>query len=65
MGKHTGTHSVRKRLVEAGYDPTESEVREVTKRVKEYGAEKRRVTDQVITRFAEEVGVRSTEEVRI
>ncbi|MCL9817233.1 2-isopropylmalate synthase [Natronocalculus amylovorans] len=65
MGKHTGTHSVKKRLVDAGYDPTDSEVRAVTKRVKEFGAEKRRVTDQVISRFAEEIGVRSKEEVRI
>jgi len=65
MGKHTGTHSVKKRLVDAGYDPTDSEVRAVTKRVKEFGAEKRRVTDQVISRFAEEIDVRSKEEVRI
>ncbi len=65
MGKHTGTHSVKKRLVDAGYDPTDSEVRAVTKRVKEFGAEKRRVTDQVISRFAEEIGVRSKEEVKI
>jgi len=65
LGKHTGTHSVRKRLVEIGFDPTESQVREVTKRVKEFGAEKQRVTDSVIERFAEAVGVqRQTEEVR-
>ena len=65
LGKHTGTHSVRKRLVEIGYDPTESQVREVTKLVKEFGAEKQRVTDSVIERFAKEVGVqREPEEVR-
>ncbi len=65
LGKHTGTHSVRKRLVDSGYDPTESQVRAVTKRVKEFGAEKQRVTDAAIQRFAEEVGVkREPEEVR-
>jgi len=34
LGKHTGTHSVRKHLVEAGFDPTDSEVRRITKRVR-------------------------------
>ncbi len=28
LGKHTGAHSVRERLVDAGYDPSEAEVRE-------------------------------------
>jgi 2-isopropylmalate synthase len=66
LGKHTGTHSVRKRLEEIGYEPTDSEVRAVTKLVKEFGAEKQRITDSVIERFAEEVGVteRNPEEVR-
>jgi 2-isopropylmalate synthase len=57
LGKHTGTHSVRKRLEEAGYDPTESEVREVTRRVKDFGAEKERVTMTELERFARDVGV--------
>lgn len=64
LGKHTGAHSVRERLVDAGYDPTDAEVREVTRRVKEYGAEEQ-VTMSVLERFAEEVGVtEETEEVR-
>ena len=67
LGKHTGTHSVRKRLQELDYDPSDSEVRAVTKLVKEFGAEKEQVTDSVITRFAEEVGVSEaeSEEVRV
>ncbi|ESS09830.1 MAG: 2-isopropylmalate synthase [uncultured archaeon A07HN63] len=67
LGKHTGTHSVRKRLQELDYDPSDSEVRAVTKLVKEFGAEKEQVTDSVITRFAEEVGVAEaeSEEVRV
>ncbi|WP_299263779.1 LeuA family protein [Halorientalis sp.] len=64
LGKHTGQHSVRERLVDAGFDPTEEEVREVTRRVKDYGAEKKRVTMDVLEKFAREVGV-SEEEVRV
>ncbi|MFB6309206.1 MAG: LeuA family protein [Haloarculaceae archaeon] len=65
LGKHTGQHSVRERLVEAGFDPSDEEVREVTRRVKDYGAEKQRVTVDELERFAREVGVdRDTEEVR-
>ncbi|PSP59082.1 2-isopropylmalate synthase [Halobacteriales archaeon QH_7_66_36] len=66
LGKHTGQHSVNERLADAGYDPTEEEVRAVTRRVKDYGAEKRRVTMETLERFAEEVGVqRSGEEVTL
>jgi len=62
LGKHTGQHSVRERLVEAGYDPTDDQVREVTRRVKDFGAEKKRVTVEELTRFADDVGVEETEE---
>ena len=66
LGKHTGTHAVRKRLQEIGYEPTDEEVRQVTRRVKEFGAEKQRVTDREVERFAEAVGVpRMHEEVRV
>jgi 2-isopropylmalate synthase len=65
LGKHTGTHSVRERLVEAGFDPTPEEVREVTRRVKDYGAESNRVTLSDLERFAREAGVEEqTEEVQ-
>ncbi len=57
LGKHTGTHSVRKRLEEAGFEPTDAEVREITRRVKDFGAEKRRVTVTELKRFARDVGV--------
>ncbi|MFC5136083.1 MULTISPECIES: LeuA family protein [Haloferacaceae] len=65
LGKHTGTHSVRKHLVEAGFDPSDGEVREITKRVKEYGAGKRQVTAGDVERFAREAGIEREEEVRI
>jgi 2-isopropylmalate synthase len=64
LGKHTGTHSVRMRLEEVGYAPTDAEVREVTRRVKDYGAEKQKVTMAELERFASEVGVDRREEVR-
>jgi 2-isopropylmalate synthase len=65
LGKHTGVHSVRKRLEEAGFDPDDEQVREVTRRVKEYGAQKERVTLTKLKEFAREVGVVETEEVRV
>ncbi|WP_083893860.1 LeuA family protein [Halovivax asiaticus] len=57
LGKHTGTHSVRKHLREAGYDPTDEQVREVVDRVKSYGATEGDVPQDVVERFAREVGV--------
>ncbi len=60
MGKHTGTHSVRQRLTDAGFDPTESQVRAITRRVKDAGAEGR-VTMSDVRRFAREEGVAEME----
>jgi 2-isopropylmalate synthase len=57
LGKHTGQHSVRQRLVDAGYDPTEDQVRDVTRRVKKYGAADNRVTLDVLAEFAADIGV--------
>ncbi len=64
LGKHTGTHSVRRRLEEAGYAPTDGEVRQVTRRVKDQGARKERITVDRLEQIAREVGVRR-EEVRV
>ncbi len=64
MGKHTGTHSVRKRLQDEGFDPTEEQVRAVTRKVKDFGADKQQVTDDVLARFAKEVGVKEKSEVK-
>ncbi len=61
LGKHTGTHSVRKRLREVGFAPTDSEVRAVTTRVKECGASSGRVTVADLKRFARDVGVARAE----
>jgi len=62
LGKHTGSHSVRERLEEAGYAPSDEEVREVTRRVKDFGAEKQRVTVEELKKFARDVGVELAEE---
>ena len=65
LGKHTGTHNVRKHLAEAGYTPTDDQVRAVTRRVKDYGAQKNRVTREKLLEFAREAGVgREREGVR-
>jgi 2-isopropylmalate synthase len=64
LGKHTGTHSVRKRLEEIGYEPTDSEVRAVTRLVKDHGAEQQQVTMADLRRFAREENVTRSEEVR-
>jgi len=63
LGKHTGTHSVRQRLREAGFDPTDREVREITRRVKDHGAADERVTVETLERFAEEAGVERVHQV--
>ena len=44
--------------------PTDAEVREVTRRVKEHGATERQVTFERLEEFARDVGVRR-EEVRV
>ena len=65
LGKHTGTHSVRKHLEEVGFDPTDAEVREVTARIKAHSAEKQQVTAGILKRFAREVGVDRAGEVGV
>ncbi len=61
LGKHTGTHSVRERLRDIGFDPTDQEVREVTRRVKEAGARSERITVATLEELAREVGVTPSE----
>jgi 2-isopropylmalate synthase len=64
LGKHSGTHAVRKHLQEAGYDPSDTEVRAVTKKVKAHASDEDVVTEADLRAFAGEVGVeRATEEV--
>ncbi|NHX36516.1 MULTISPECIES: LeuA family protein [Halolamina] len=53
LGKHTGTHSVRERLRDAGYDPSDEQVRAVTREVKERGADGDEITDDTLEAIAE------------
>jgi 2-isopropylmalate synthase len=64
LGKHTGKHSVRERLEDAGFEPTDAEVREVTRRVKDQGAKKEKVTFERLKEFARDAGI-EREEVRV
>jgi 2-isopropylmalate synthase len=64
LGKHTGTHSVRKRLEEIGFAPTDEEVRAVTRKVKERGVSGD-ISVSDLKRFAHEAGVSQHEEVRV
>jgi 2-isopropylmalate synthase len=64
LGKHTGTHSVRKRLEEVGFAPTDEEVRVVTRKVKERGVSGD-ISVADLKRFAHEAGVSQHEEVRV
>nr|WP_237560361.1 2-isopropylmalate synthase [Halolamina sediminis] len=57
LGKHTGTHSVRERLREAGYDPTDEQVRAVTREVKDRGADGDEITEETLKTVAEANGV--------
>ncbi|MFW5949191.1 MAG: LeuA family protein [Halolamina sp.] len=52
LGKHTGTHSVRERLRDAGYDPTDEQVRAVTREVKDRGAGGDEITDDTLEAVA-------------
>ncbi|MFB6267500.1 MAG: LeuA family protein [Halodesulfurarchaeum sp.] len=61
LGKHTGTNAVREHLEEAGYAPTDEEVRAITRRVKEHAAEKRTVGPEELHRFAADEGVERVE----
>ena len=55
MGKHTGTHSVRETLEEAGYEPDDDDVREITKRIKSMGGKGKTVSDADVFAIAESV----------
>jgi len=57
LGKHSGTHAVRQHLEDAGFAPTDDEVRAVTEKVKAHAADDEVVTEAVLRAFAGEVGV--------
>ncbi len=64
LGKHTGTHSVRRRLEEVGFEPTDEEVISVTRTVKEAGVAAGHITASDLKEFARKAGI-PREEVRV
>jgi 2-isopropylmalate synthase len=64
LGKHTGTHSVRERLVEAGFEPTDEAVQTVTRAVKDRAAAGEVITTEELEAIARDVGIERTAEVR-
>lgn len=55
LGKHTGRHSIEKKLSEIGMFPAREEVDEILERVKELGASGKKVTDDDLFTIAEVV----------
>ncbi|MDI6886028.1 MAG: 2-isopropylmalate synthase [archaeon] len=55
LGKHTGRHSIEKKLSEVGMFPPKEQVDEILERVKELGASGKKVTDDDLFTIAEVV----------
>ncbi|MBA7532255.1 2-isopropylmalate synthase [subsurface metagenome] len=55
LGKHTGRHSIEKKLSEIGMLPSKEELDEILERVKELGASGKRVTDDDLFTITEVV----------
>ena len=55
LGKHTGRHSIEKKLSEIGLTPPKEQLDEILERVKEIGASGKKVTDDDLFTIAEVV----------
>ncbi|MGB7532558.1 MAG: 2-isopropylmalate synthase [Halobacteriota archaeon] len=55
LGKHTGKHTIEKKLSEIGMSPSKEELEEILERIKELGASGKRVTDDDLFSIAEVV----------
>lgn len=55
LGKHTGRHSIEKKLSEIGMSPSKEQINEILERVKELSASGKRVTDDDLFTIAEVV----------
>ncbi len=64
IGKHAGKHGVKKELKEAGFDPTDEELLEITKRVKSMGGKGKKITDADLIAVAQDVMSRVPEKER-
>ncbi|HXY88138.1 MAG TPA: 2-isopropylmalate synthase [Candidatus Acidoferrales bacterium] len=54
-GKHAGKHGIKEMLKDAGFEPSEEQLTEITKRIKEIGDKGKRVTDLDLYTIAEAV----------
>jgi 2-isopropylmalate synthase len=54
-GKHAGKHALQEMLKDAGFNPSQEQLTEITKRVKEIGDKGKRVTDVDLYTIAEAV----------
>ena len=54
-GKHAGKHALKEMLKDAGFSPSEEQLTEITKRVKEIGDKGKQVTDVDLYTIAEAV----------
>ncbi|MEM3466365.1 MAG: 2-isopropylmalate synthase [Candidatus Jordarchaeales archaeon] len=65
-GKHAGSHGVRAALMEMGLHPTEEQLKEIFRRVKEVGDKGKRVTDADLKAIAEAVmGIPSIQPIKL
>ncbi|MEM2167253.1 MAG: alpha-isopropylmalate synthase regulatory domain-containing protein, partial [Candidatus Bathyarchaeia archaeon] len=65
-GKHAGSHGIRAALMEMGLNPTEEQLKEIFKRVKEVGDKGKRVTDADLKAIAEAVmGIPSIQPIKL
>ncbi|MCX8171830.1 MAG: 2-isopropylmalate synthase [Candidatus Bathyarchaeota archaeon] len=65
-GKHAGSHGIRAALMEMGFHPTEDQLKEIFRRVKEVGDKGKRVTDADLKAIAEAViGIPSIQPIKL
>jgi D-citramalate synthase len=65
-GKHAGSHGIRAALSEMDLNPSEEQLKEIFRRVKEVGDKGKRVTDADLKAIAEEVmGVPSIQPIKL
>lgn len=63
FGKHVGSHAIRSELKKRGLKPTEEQIQEIFRRVKELGDRGKLVTDAEWSTIADEVMGRSLEKI--
>ncbi|MEM2369707.1 MAG: 2-isopropylmalate synthase [Candidatus Bathyarchaeia archaeon] len=66
VGKHAGIHGIKAALIEMGISPTEEQLKEIFRRVKEIGDKGKRVTDADLKAIAEAVmGMPSLQPIKL